>query len=70
VFPASSSRFLLFCISAFSVPLLCERRVGLVDAVVTSVRIVVFGNFRGHFVGFRAVDRNHRQRRACCPCCR
>ncbi len=36
--------FLLFCISAFSVPLLCDRRVGLVDAVVTSVR-VVFGSF-------------------------
>lgn len=35
---------LLFCISAFSVPLLCERRAGLVEAVVTSVR-VVFGNF-------------------------
>jgi uncharacterized membrane protein len=35
---------LLFCISAFSVPLLCERRAGLVDAVVASVR-VVFGNF-------------------------
>lgn len=36
--------FLLFCISAFSVPLLCEQRAGLVGAVVTSVR-VVFGNF-------------------------
>jgi uncharacterized membrane protein len=35
---------LLFCISAFSVPLLCERRSGLVDAVVTSVRVVL-GNF-------------------------
>ena len=35
---------LLFCISAFSVPLLCERRAGLVNAVVTSVRIVL-GNF-------------------------
>jgi uncharacterized membrane protein len=35
---------LLFCISAFSVPLLCERRAGLVNAVVASVR-VVFGNF-------------------------
>lgn len=35
---------LLFCVSAFSVPLLCERRAGLVDAVVASVR-VVFGNF-------------------------
>jgi uncharacterized membrane protein len=36
--------FLLFCISAFAVPLLCERRAGLVESVVTSVR-VVFGNF-------------------------
>lgn len=36
--------FLLFCVSAFSVPLLCERRTGLVEAVVASVR-VVFGNF-------------------------
>ncbi len=36
--------FLLFCVSAFSVPLLCERRAGLVTAVVASVR-VVFGNF-------------------------
>ena len=36
--------FLLFAISAFAVPLLCERRAGLVEAVVTSVR-VVFGNF-------------------------
>jgi uncharacterized membrane protein len=35
---------LLFAISAFSVPLLCERRADLVGAVVTSVRIV-FGNF-------------------------
>ncbi len=35
---------LLFCVSAFSVPLLCERRAGLVPAVVTSARIV-FGNF-------------------------
>jgi uncharacterized membrane protein len=35
---------LLFCIAAFSVPLLCERRAGLVEAVVLSVR-VVFGNF-------------------------
>lgn len=31
---------LLFCVSAFSVPLLCERRAGLVDAVVASVRVV------------------------------
>jgi uncharacterized membrane protein len=36
--------FLLFCVSAFSVPLLCERRAGMVNAVVASVR-VVFGNF-------------------------
>lgn len=36
--------FLIFCISAFSVPLLCERRASLVNAVVASVR-VVFGNF-------------------------
>jgi uncharacterized membrane protein len=35
---------LLFAISAFSVPLLCDRRADLVGAVVTSVRIV-FGNF-------------------------
>lgn len=35
---------LLYCVTAFSVPLLCERRTTLVDAVVTSVRIV-FGNF-------------------------
>ena len=35
---------LLFCLSAFAVPLLCERRAGLVDAVVTSVRVVL-GNF-------------------------
>lgn len=32
--------FLLFTVSAFSVPLLCERRTHLVNAVVTSVRIV------------------------------
>ena len=36
--------FLLFCISAFAVPLLCERRAGLVEAVVSSVK-AVFGNF-------------------------
>jgi len=36
--------FLLFCISAFAVPLLCERRAGLVGAVACSVK-VVFGNF-------------------------
>jgi uncharacterized membrane protein len=35
---------LLYCVSAFSVPLLCERRAGLVDAVVASVSIV-FRNF-------------------------
>ena len=37
---------MLYVISAFSVPLLCDRRAGLVDAVVTSVR-VVFGNLPG-----------------------
>jgi len=37
--------FMLFAISAFSIPLLCERRAGLVMAVVLSVR-TVFGNFR------------------------
>lgn len=37
--------FLLFCVSAFSVPLLCERRTGLVAAVVASAR-AVFGSFR------------------------
>jgi uncharacterized membrane protein len=36
--------FLIFSISAFSVPLLCEHRANLVTAVVTSVR-VVFRNF-------------------------
>ena len=36
--------FLLFCVSAFAVPLLCERRAGLVEAVVSSVRAVL-GNF-------------------------
>jgi uncharacterized membrane protein len=36
--------FLLFAVSAFAVPLLCERRAGLVDAVATSVR-VVFASF-------------------------
>jgi uncharacterized membrane protein len=36
--------FLLYCVAAFSVPLLCERRAGLVEAVVISVR-VVFSNF-------------------------
>jgi len=35
---------LLFCVSAFSVPLLCERRCKLVPAVVASVR-VVFSRF-------------------------
>ena len=35
--------FLLYVVSAFAVPLLCERRAGLVQAVVVSVR-VVFGN--------------------------
>ncbi len=33
--------FLLFAVSAFSVPLLCERRSNLVEAIVTSVRIVM-----------------------------
>jgi uncharacterized membrane protein len=33
--------FLLFAVSAFSVPLLCERRADLVGAVVASVRIVL-----------------------------
>lgn len=32
--------FMLYAIAAFAVPLLCERRAGLVAAVVTSVRIV------------------------------
>ena len=36
--------FMLYCVAAFSVPLLCERRAGLIEAVVLSVR-VVFGNF-------------------------
>ncbi|WP_131111267.1 DUF2189 domain-containing protein [Sulfuricystis thermophila] len=36
--------FLLYCVSAFSAPLLIERRAGLVDAVVASVH-AVFGNF-------------------------
>ena len=35
---------LLYCVAAFSVPLLCERRAGLVEAIVLSVR-VVFANF-------------------------
>lgn len=35
---------LLFVVSAFAVPLLCERRAGLVEAVVCSVK-AVFGNF-------------------------
>jgi uncharacterized membrane protein len=35
---------LLFAVSAFAVPLLCERRAGLVGAIVTSVRLV-FANF-------------------------
>ena len=36
--------FLLFCVSVFAVPLLCERRAGLVEAVVSSVK-GVFSNF-------------------------
>ncbi len=35
---------MLFAVSAFSVPLLCEQRANLVEAVVLSVRIVL-GNF-------------------------
>lgn len=35
---------LLYTISAFAVPLLCERRAGLVEAVVSSVKTVL-GNF-------------------------
>jgi uncharacterized membrane protein len=31
---------LLYCVTAFAVPLLCARRCGLVDAVATSVRVV------------------------------
>lgn len=36
--------FLIFCVAAFSVPLLCENRASLVTAIVASVR-TVFGNF-------------------------
>lgn len=36
--------FLLFCVSVFAVPLLCEQRAGLVEAVVSSVK-GVFSNF-------------------------
>lgn len=36
--------FMLYTVSAFAVPLLCERRSGLVGAVAASVR-VVFANF-------------------------
>lgn len=36
--------FIIFAISAFSVPLLCARRAGLVRAVSASVR-AVFANF-------------------------
>jgi uncharacterized membrane protein len=36
--------FIIYAISAFAVPLLCERRAGLVGAVVASVR-AVFGSF-------------------------
>lgn len=35
---------MLYTVAAFSVPLLCERRAGLVNAIAFSVR-VVFGNF-------------------------
>jgi hypothetical protein len=52
---------LLFCISAFSVPLLCERRVGLVggDCRERAYRTRQFS--AGHFVGIFAVDRNNWQ---------
>ena len=33
--------FLLYTASAFAVPLLCERRAGLVEAIVTSARVVL-----------------------------
>lgn len=33
--------FLLYTASAFAVPLLCERRAGLVEAIVTSTRVVL-----------------------------
>ncbi|KYC29271.1 conserved membrane protein of unknown function [Sterolibacterium denitrificans] len=36
--------FMLYCVSAFSIPLLCERRCSMVSAIVASVR-AVFGNF-------------------------
>jgi len=36
--------FMLFCVSAFSVPLLCERRTTLVGAIAASVR-AVFDSF-------------------------
>ncbi|MCG2577986.1 DUF2189 domain-containing protein [Dechloromonas sp. XY25] len=36
--------FLLYTVSSFAVPLLCERRAGLVEAVVSSVKMVL-GNF-------------------------
>ena len=41
--------FMLYCVSAFSIPLLCERRCGMVTAIVASVR-AVFGNFRAALV--------------------
>lgn len=37
--------FMLYCVSAFSIPLLCEHRCSMVSAIVASVR-AVFGNFR------------------------
>jgi uncharacterized membrane protein len=37
--------FMLYCVSAFSIPLLCEQRCSMVSAIVASVR-AVFGNFR------------------------
>lgn len=36
--------FLIYCVAAFSIPLLSERRASLVTAVATSVKLV-FGNF-------------------------
>lgn len=37
--------FMLYCVSAFSVPLLCEHRCSMVTAISASVR-AVFSNFR------------------------
>jgi uncharacterized membrane protein len=60
--------FMLYCVAAFSVPLLCERRAGLVEAVVTSVRSCSAISGR-HFVGVSAGDCRCRQRLPA-PCCR